>query len=173
MLSFISAIGKAVSTVTSIFSEPIKEWQRRKTIKAQTKAEIDKILATAEVKKAEAILRMAEQGQRIEADWDMRAQEQMRFSWKDENLLILLPLPVIGSFIPGVQDYNCKGREYVGRAPDWYKIALLGVIAATLGLRWLIAPLVQRIWGGKRPVNFLGGGPVPPPPPPCNPPREE
>jgi len=170
MFSWLSSL---FSSVASVVTEPIKEWQKRKTIKVQTKAKIDEILATAEVKKAEAILRMAERGQQIQADWDMRAQEQMKFSWKDEYLLILLTLPVIGSFIPGVQDYICKGWDYVGKAPDWYKIALLGVIAATFGLRWLIAPLVQKVWGGKK----IQGGYQPEPfakmTPPPMPPGEE
>ena len=72
----------------------------------------------------------------IEADWDLRAQEQAKFSWKDEFLLVVVMLPFIGSFIPVVQDYVAKGWTEIAKAPHWYYVLLFGVFAAVFGLRW-------------------------------------
>ena len=144
-LGFIKSTFEAV---TGIVKEPIKGWQERKTLRAKSKIQVEKYHAMAEVHKAKAVLRMAENGQQITADWDARAQEQMKFTWKDELLLLVIVFPFIGSFIPGVQDYMAAGWTYVTQAPIWWRVAFLGVIAAVFGLRWLIAPLVQK-WIGQ------------------------
>lgn len=34
--------------------------------------------------------------------------------------------------------------------PLWYTVILLGIVAAVYGLRWLVAPLVNRINNKKR-----------------------
>lgn len=71
-----------------------------------------------------------------ETDWDLRALDQQQFSWKDEYLTLVFSLPFLGSFVPVVQDYVANGWEYVALAPQWYQVCLLGIVAATFGLRW-------------------------------------
>ncbi|KAA6233116.1 hypothetical protein FP507_08745 [Chlorobium phaeovibrioides] len=75
--------------------------------------------------------------QQATTDYDIQALKQSERSWKDEYLTILLSLPVIGSFIPGVQDSVVLGWDYLAKAPVWFQVAFIGVIAATFGLRWL------------------------------------
>jgi len=75
--------------------------------------------------------------QQATTDYDIQALKQAERSWKDEYLTILLSLPVIGSFIPGVQDSVVLGWDYLAKAPVWFQAAFIGVIAATFGLRWL------------------------------------
>jgi len=75
--------------------------------------------------------------QQATTDYDIQALKQAERSWKDEYLTILLSLPVIGSFIPGVQDSVVLGWDYLAKAPVWFQMAFIGVIAATFGLRWL------------------------------------
>jgi len=75
--------------------------------------------------------------QQATTDYDIQALKQSERSWKDEYLTILLSLPVIGSFIPGVQDSVVLGWDYLAKAPAWFQVAFIGVIAATFGLRWL------------------------------------
>lgn len=138
-----------INGIVGIVKEPVVEWQKRKTIKQQSQNKVNEILAEAEVAKATIRLELARKGQTIEADWDARAQESMKHSWKDEYLLFILTLPIIGSFIPGVQDHVAVGWGYVADAPQWYIISFLGLVAATFGLRWLIRPLVERSLRGK------------------------
>jgi len=70
-----------------------------------------------------------------EIDYDVEAQRQMQYSWKDEYLVIVLSMPFICSFIPEVQDYIITGWTYISKAPDWYQWSFMGVIIATFGLR--------------------------------------
>ncbi|NTV01944.1 MAG: hypothetical protein HGB04_04050 [Chlorobiaceae bacterium] len=70
-------------------------------------------------------------------DYDLAALNASSTSWKDEYLTILLSAPVIGSFVPGVQDYVVHGWVYLAKAPIWFQTSFIGVIAATFGLRWL------------------------------------
>ena len=72
-------------------------------------------------------------------DYDIEALNASTTSWKDEYLTILLSLPVIGSFVPGVQDSMLHGWEYLDKAPVWFQTSFIGVIAAAFGLRWLFS----------------------------------
>lgn len=72
-----------------------------------------------------------------ETNWDLEALRASKTSWKDEYLTIVLTAPFIGSFIPDVQDKVAKGWGYVANAPEWYQMALIGIVAASFGLRWM------------------------------------
>ncbi len=72
----------------------------------------------------------------VEADWDKEALRQSQFSWKDEFLTIVFFAPFVGAFIPKVQDYVLTGFQYLGKVPEWYIVCILGIVAATFGLRW-------------------------------------
>ena len=135
--------------IADAVAKPLVEWQKRKRLKAELEAKLLKKEADAKLKMIDAQIELVRQGKKIEADWDLNAQKQMQNSWKDEYLLFLLTLPIIGSFIPAVQDYVVTGWEYVAKAPEWYVFSFLGVVAATFGLRWLIRPLIEKMSGGK------------------------
>jgi len=71
------------------------------------------------------------------SNWDMEAMRQSQFSWKDEALMVILFLPFLGAFIPFLQPFIEEGFEIVGELPIWYQLSLVGIIAASFGLRWL------------------------------------
>jgi len=114
--------------------EAIGEWQRRKTLRAEMRAEIEVAKAKAEIARWEALAR-------AEADWDTEALRQSQFSWKDEWFVVLLSAPFIASFVPGLQDHVLLGWDYVARAPGWYQWSFLGAVIAAFGLRWMV-----RVW---------------------------
>ena len=140
-----------LSPITSIFKAIVEPIQERRTLKVKTRAKVDELLAQAEVSKAEAVVEMAKQGQQIEADWDARAQEQMKFTIKDDVLMWVFITPFIAAFIPPLQPYVKQGFEIVASIPLYWRVTVLGIVAASFGLRWLIAPLVSR-W-----VRKVGG----------------
>ena len=117
---------KLLSPVTDIVNGHL---ERRHEIK---KAK----LATA-IKKEEAKQARYMREVEMEADWDMGAMRASRDSIKDEVLLFVLAAPFVCSFLPWTQEYVLKGWEYVGKAPGWYQLSFIGVIAASFGLRWL------------------------------------
>ncbi|MCP3942941.1 MAG: hypothetical protein GY710_15845 [Desulfobacteraceae bacterium] len=155
---WVTTISKAIDEVFGLVKEPIVEWQKRKTIKVQADTEVAKLYAVATVEKAKAIVAMAKNGQVIDADWDTRAQEQAKFSWKDEALLLLLFSPVgvlfLSAFFPvKYQAQIIAAVKALEEFPTWYVVMLLGIVASVFGLRWLIGPLVQKILG-KKPDSF-------------------
>jgi hypothetical protein len=95
-------------------------------------AKIEAKVAEYQAKAQQATMRI-----KGELDWDMLALEQSQHSLKDEWLLLILSLPFLGSFIPGIQDYVVNGWDYISRAPMWYQWSFIGIIAASFGLRWL------------------------------------
>jgi len=142
------------SGLTDIVKEPLVEWQKRKTVRVTAEMEVEKILAEAEIEKARTKLELAKSGQIIEADWDARAQEAMKFSLKDEALLLIIYSPVVMLFISifvsdEFQQRVIQSVQALNDFPNWYKITLMGIIASVFGLRWLIAPVVQRFKGKK------------------------
>lgn len=73
-----------------------------------------------------------------EVEYDVEAQRQMQYSWKDEYFLFIMSIPFLGSFIPYVQDYMLRGWEYLAKAPRWYQFCFIGMLVSTYGLRWYV-----------------------------------
>jgi len=109
---------------------------KRKIVEAKQELKLAKITSeTARVNKV------------IEAttNWDMEAMRQSQFSWKDEALMIILFLPFIAAFIPLLQPYIKGGFAIIKDLPLWYQLSLVGIIAASFGLRWLFQGKVNKM----------------------------
>lgn len=118
------------SNILSPVTDLVKSWNdgRIKIKEAKLNVELAKYNSEAEKWKS---------AHEAETDWDLEALRASKNSWKDEYLTIILTMPFIASFFPQVQDYIALGWEYVSRAPEWYQVSLIGVIAASFGLRWM------------------------------------
>jgi len=154
-ISIIGAIKGAAEAIGSIISEPIKGWQERKTIKTQAKTEVEKLNAEAAIRKAELNIELAKTGQKIEENWDITAQKQMHLTWKDEYLVLLLFLPVLLLFLSAfLHDVEFQTRvinsvKALEEFPLWYVMLLCGIVAAVFGLRWMVAPMINRMKKGE------------------------
>lgn len=128
-----------VSEVVNVVKEPINEWQKRKTLKVENEAkELDRE-HEIKMKKMDIAFKLAEQGKEVEANWDMEAQKQMRYSWKDEWFVLLFSIPLIAAFIPNIAPYILQGFNVLEKTPHWYMLLVMGIVASTFGLRWLIS----------------------------------
>jgi len=142
------------SFLGGVVSGPIKEWQTRKTKIVEHKAKLAEIEVETQLSIAQAKIELAKQGMIIESNWDARAQQNMRKSWKDEFVLIMFSIPFLISFIPAViEAYNVvmfggsvarigisikTSWQNVALAPDWYTYILIGIVAGIYGLRWMV-----------------------------------
>ena len=125
--------------IANIVKEPIVEWQKRKTLEV---AQVDKAREREHelnLKKIDVATELAKQGQKIEADWDTNAQQDMKTSWKDEYLTILFSIPLILAFFPQTQDTVLKGFETLDKTPEWYMVLVGGIVASAFGLRGLLS----------------------------------
>jgi hypothetical protein len=96
----------------------------------KTKAETGAKVAKA---KAEAVI--MEKKATGEIDWDLEMARGSQSSWKDEWLVILFSVPLILSFIPGMEGVVANGFEQLDKMPDWYQYSLGVIVAASFGVR--------------------------------------
>ena len=139
----------AMKNILSFLSAPLTQW-------LEGRARIKEAKINAKVAKWNAKAEQAKRAQEITADWDLRAMEAAKESWKDELLLLIFSAPFVGSFIPGVQDAVLRGWEYVAKAPLWYQVCYAGMVAASFGLRWWFTQNRLGVIKGKLGVNSGG-----------------
>lgn len=70
----------------------------------------------------------------VEADWDLEAQRQAQYSWKDEMITIVWFAPLVMAWFD--EERAMKWVEFVQGLPYWYQFGMFGIIAASFGLRW-------------------------------------
>jgi hypothetical protein len=84
--------------------------------------------------KAEAALHM--KLAQAEADWDLVAQQQAQYSWKDEFITIIWFTPLVVAWFDPVN--ALAWVQFVDSMPYWYQFGMFGIIAASFGLRWMM-----------------------------------
>jgi len=117
MIPFIAPIISAVSAIGT-------SWLNIRKVKAEGKIDITKAKIHSKIKRYEHMGQM-----------DVEAMKGMQFSWKDEYILILMSIPMIMSFIPGLTEYAKAGFAVVDELPEWYTWSWMGIVTATYGLR--------------------------------------
>lgn len=111
---------------------------RRKIKQARLEGE----LRITEAKSA-AVVRLAETGQQIDANWEKLSIENS--SWKDEWFVLLLSIPMILCFIPGGADVVAAGfKSLQDNTPDWYQYAFLVAVASSFGFKKLTEIMDRR-----------------------------
>lgn len=70
-----------------------------------------------------------------EANWDEVQAKASASSWKDEWLTILISIPLIMAFIPGMDEYLSVGFGVLEKCPDWYQYLVGVVFAASFGIK--------------------------------------
>jgi hypothetical protein len=96
---------------------------------------VDYYKKKAELKQAlhERKLELIKEGLHADAAWEI---EQIKNSgWKDEFVLILLSIPLIGVFIPKMQPYVLNGFAILETTPAWYRWLILAIFTAIYGIR--------------------------------------
>jgi len=73
-----------------------------------------------------------------DANWDTVMAEGSKDSWKDEFWTIILAVPAVLAFVPGMVPYVREGFAVLDTMPEWYRYALLLAIGAAFGFRQLI-----------------------------------
>ena len=85
----------------------------------QNKVEKTKADGLAKVAEAKARATVAEKVAAGEIEWEGKMADATNDSWKDEFALVVLLLPAILVFIPGMRDYVKEGVEILATLPDW------------------------------------------------------
>lgn len=75
-------------------------------------------------------------GLHADMNWEMAFANQAASSWKDEYTLIVVSVPLIMAFIPGLAGYVSAGFESFAETPIWYQAMVQVVFYATYGIRF-------------------------------------
>lgn len=69
-----------------------------------------------------------------ESDWDLKAMEAAKHSWKDELITLIWFSPlVVAWFEP---EKSMEWVEFVSVLPYYYQFIMFGIVASSFGLRW-------------------------------------
>ena len=79
-----------------------------------------------------------------EANWDEVQAQASQNSWKDEWLTILISIPLIMAFVPGMEAYIYAGFKVLEDCPDWYQYLVGVVFAASFGIKKVTDILIRR-----------------------------
>lgn len=124
-----------MSILTKILGAPFEVaagyFKRRMEIKAEDRQQ------ERAIKKAlvERQLSLIEQGLTADMSWEMEYARQAATSWKDEYTLIVVSIPLVMAFIPGLSPYVMQGFAAFGNTPMWYQVMVQTIFYATWGIR--------------------------------------
>lgn len=79
-----------------------------------------------------------------EANWDEIQANASQTSWKDEWLTILISIPLVLAFIPGMDTILQAGFEVLDKCPDWYQYLVGVVFAASFGIKKVTDVFARR-----------------------------
>ena len=103
----------------------------------QNKLEKTKADGQAKVAEAKARASVAEQVAAGKVKWEGKMADATVDSWKDEFALVVLLLPAILVFIPGMREYVKEGFIFLDQhTPDWFHHMLYIVIGSSFGYRF-------------------------------------
>jgi hypothetical protein len=106
------------------------------TKKAKAELKLTEVQAATKLKQDQIAGRVA---------WEASAVDQMKGSWKDELILIVLLAPACLVFVPGMTEHVEKGFIALQQLPDYYKHLLYIACSASFGIK-----------GASSAVKFFG-----------------
>lgn len=124
----LDVIGSVLKAVVGPVGTIVEGWQKRKTAQVEADVATTQALTAAKIKHVETM-------DAAEVNWDAMAMQNSASSWKDEWLTIVLSIPLIMCFVPGMVDYVQAGFNALQNVPIWYQSAIGVMIAASFGIK--------------------------------------
>lgn len=121
-MSWLDILGGLTAPVVGLF-------QRRAELKAEAAKQKAELADAMHKRQIDLIT----QGLAADATWEV---EQIKnSSWKDEYVLIILSIPLIGCFISYTQQIVLNGFLILDKTPDWYRWMVVSIFMAIYGIR--------------------------------------
>lgn len=124
MSVFASILGTITGPVADYF-------KRRMEIKAEDRQQ-DRALKRAQVDRQVELIK---EGLHADMSWEMEFAKQAASSWKDEYTLIVVSIPLVMAFVPGLAGYVATGFVAFAATPMWYQIMVQSIFYASWGMR--------------------------------------
>lgn len=126
MSALTQIVGAFLGAPAEQIAEYFKEKQRLKQELKLTKLKGQ--IAVEKAKEARAI-----QADNNDHEWEMLMIQNS--GWKDEFVLLVVTIPFIMGFIPGMDTYALHGFAVLEKMPMWYQIMLVTIFFAIYGIR--------------------------------------
>lgn len=126
MLAFIPLIGEVIKSTIGGFLAGRERKQELAKVRVEADLEVYKAKAHAKIQRMQT-------AQEADIAWDNNALENA--GWKDEWFTVLLSIPLILCFIPGMDVYVRAGFTSLEGTPEWYQAAFGLAIAASFGMK--------------------------------------
>jgi hypothetical protein len=118
-----------ISAVLNPIGSLVDGWQKRKTAQLESDLAINKAVTEAKIQRLAT-------AQEADIAWENTALSNS--GWKDEWFTVVLSIPLIMCFIPGLDGYVKAGFAALSAStPEWYQWALLVAISASFGYKKL------------------------------------
>ncbi len=111
----------------------------------QGKADANAANAKLKLTEAEAKAKILLSKETSTADWERIMAQGTQNSWKDEFITIVVMIPVILCFVPGLEDVVKNGFDRLAQLPEWYTWLVFTVCSAAIGIRG-----GKQFFGGKK-----------------------
>lgn len=116
----------AIKMVAAPVAQIVTGWQERKTVKLEGELAVSRAKTQAHIKKIET-------GQAADIAWEKTSLDNS--GWKDEYWTIVLSVPMILCFVPGLVEYVVRGFEALQGTPGWYRYSVGIAIGSAFGVR--------------------------------------
>jgi hypothetical protein len=73
-----------------------------------------------------------------DGNWENIHANNASSSWKDEWLTLLFSVPLVMAFFPSAVPYVIDGFKALEEMPEWYRVYLGVIMAASFGVRQLV-----------------------------------
>lgn len=73
-----------------------------------------------------------------DSNWENIHATNASTSWKDEWLTLLFSVPLVMAFFPSAVPYVIDGFKALEEMPEWYRVYLGVIMAASFGVRQLV-----------------------------------
>ncbi len=123
----------AVGTLLGKVPEAVANYYTRKQ---ELNAQAHENALKFEQAKGDRQAQLVREGLAADASWEMEFAHQARMSWKDEYTLIVISIPAVMCFVPGLDSYVARGFEALNKTPPWYQILFCIMFCATVGIRF-------------------------------------
>lgn len=124
-MNWLSILGDVPGAIASYLN-------KRQEIKAEAQKRRDEFEDALHRRRVELI----EKGLAADANWEMEFARQASTSWKDEYTLLVVSVPLVMAFIPGLAAYVAAGFAAFSSTPLWYQAMVQVLFYATVGIRF-------------------------------------
>ena len=111
----------------------------------QGKADANAANAKLKLTEAEAKAKILLSKETSTADWERIMAQSTQNSPKDEFITVVVMIPVILCFVPGLEEVVKNGFDRLSELPEWYTWLVFTVCSAAIGIRG-----GKQFFGGKK-----------------------